>query len=426
MWERGSFALKVLLPPLLWVALWGTLNAGGFPLWLLYPSDIAPIDGLHALRALLPLLVLMGWAIHVTGRAPLRARKPSGAESLWISYGLVGLVASLTGPAPLQGTYWGLVFLVPFAATEVYLWNGDRLARAGRLNHLSWVFGALSLCVMLIAAGEQLLVGSGLGVTAYNVVIRVGEVMGMPMARSSGLSRLAAVVGAVSFVAAWFDGGWRRVGWTAVVMASVVAIYLLGSEGSMIAFSGAIVAVLVLLLPAGGMVILALAVLLAYLAIPESALRPVTSMIPDLASLTSLQSSAWSGRPSNWAAAWESIRAAPILGSGFQADRYLTRMNAQNGFLYATLTGGAVGGLCYVGGLVLLWKRIWQCYRGRSELPVRYRKLFVQVVGVAALLTLRHVPENTSALFSVDLLLMVPVLAYVGELHRSLGGASAG
>ena len=45
----------------------------------------------------------------------------------------------------------------------------------------------------------------------------------------------------------------------------------------------------------------------------------------------------------------------------------------------------------------------------------------LQVGGIMAYLTIRNIPENTAALYSVDLLLHAPLLAYLGTLERVRG-----
>ena len=45
--------------------------------------------------------------------------------------------------------------------------------------------------------------------------------------------------------------------------------------------------------------------------------------------------------------------------------------------------------------------------------------IFVQVAGLMVFFALRTIPENTAALFSVDLMLQLPAMVYLGELMRA-------
>lgn len=417
--EGLAEAVRLLGPPAAWLALWGTLNAGGLaPEGLVAPES--PVRWLHALRAILPLGVLALWTLHVAARSGPRVRRPSSAESLWLGYGIIGLLAGLAGPSPDRAVYWGLCFLAPFAAAEMYLWGGRRLRKARRLNELTWICTGFALAIMLFAAGGALFTGSGLGVSAYNVVVRVGDVMGMPMTRSSGLSRMAAVLALVTYVGAVEARGWRTVPWAVLALATTAAVAVMGSEGSILAFTGAAFLVTGCLTSLRWLLLLVAAAGLSLVLAPDSLVQAVSGWFPDFGALATLEHKPWSGRPDIWGAVWEGIQRSLALGNGFQADRYLTGLNAQNGFLYALATSGFVGGALYVGGLVLLWRRIWAALRRRASLSPPHRRTLLQVAGVVAFLSLRHVPENTSALFSVDLLLMVPAMVFAGELVRSL------
>jgi hypothetical protein len=64
------------------------------------------------------------------------------------------------------------------------------------------------------------------------------------------------------------------------------------------------------------------------------------------------------------------------------------------------------------------WLLFYRAVRYRYARTFAERLLLIQVGGVMAYLTVRNIPENTAALFSVDLLLHAPMLAYLGVLVR--------
>jgi hypothetical protein len=99
--------------------------------------------------------------------------------------------------------------------------------------------------------------------------------------------------------------------------------------------------------------------------------------------------------------------------------------NAQNGMLYALLCAGFAGGSGYLGGLVVSWFMFLRIARFRSQLDPASRIRFIQVAGVMTFFTIRSYPENCAALFSVDLLLQLPAILYIGELDRHLKQATA-
>ena len=61
----------------------------------------------------------------------------------------------------------------------------------------------------------------------------------------------------------------------------------------------------------------------------------------------------------------------------------------------------------------------------RHLLPPDERTTLLQVAGVLAFLTMRSYPENCAALFSVDLLLQLPAMVYLGELDRAFKRSAA-
>jgi O-antigen ligase len=115
------------------------------------------------------------------------------------------------------------------------------------------------------------------------------------------------------------------------------------------------------------------------------------------------------------------ITEAPFMGYGPQADRQFPGIgNAQNGPLYALLCGGLIGGAGYIGGLLLSWIMLIQALRWRNLLRDSERQTLLIVTGVMAFLTMRNIPENCAALYSIDLLLQLPALVYISELDRAL------
>ena len=129
-----------------------------------------------------------------------------------------------------------------------------------------------------------------------------------------------------------------------------------------------------------------------------------------------------SGRLYIFRDAWQLIKGAPFIGYGPQADRRVLTIvgNAQNAILYALLCGGFLGGSGYIAGLVLSWVFLVRALRHRHLLQSDEQITLLQVAGVLTFLTLRSYPENCAALFSVDLLLQLPTMVYLGEVKRSI------
>jgi O-antigen ligase len=125
---------------------------------------------------------------------------------------------------------------------------------------------------------------------------------------------------------------------------------------------------------------------------------------------------ALSGRETAWKAGIELIKSSPFLGWGFQADRInLSGAHMHNSFLQSAIQEGIVGAILFLGALVgiwslMLWKNVFKVSRG---LEGANQVHLIESVLIVAFLTSRSFFESTAAFYGVDLLLMVPAMAFI-------------
>jgi hypothetical protein len=117
---------------------------------------------------------------------------------------------------------------------------------------------------------------------------------------------------------------------------------------------------------------------------------------------------------------WGLIKQSPMIGYGWRADRRVAFMDAQNGVLYALLSGGFVGGFGFIAGLTAGWALMLRLWWRIKLLPPDQRITLIQTAAIMAFFTMRTMPENCAALYSVDLMVQLPALVYLGELDRAL------
>jgi O-antigen ligase len=117
---------------------------------------------------------------------------------------------------------------------------------------------------------------------------------------------------------------------------------------------------------------------------------------------------------------WNLIKQAPVIGYGWRADRRVAFTDGQNGFLYALLCGGFLGGLGFIAGLLAAWVMIVRLLWHITRLSLEQRTMLIQVTAITMFFTLRTIPENCAALYSVDFMIQLPALVYLGELDRQL------
>jgi O-antigen ligase len=413
---------------LCWLLLWGSIDTGPWNLQL----DL--IEGswagfFNGVRAAFPLAVLAVWFFHIFVRRQRTIRSFIWPEALWLYYGIVSLIAGFYADPWFDYSYWGFAYLSAFAATEMYMQERPTPERAGFLNRLNWVLGSAVLLIVVWVARGQLLAQTSMGVSGYGAYDRMPTVGGMAMVRASGISRLAAIPAIVAFVLIWKTHGFGRILWMAVFAPTAYLVWVMQSRGSLVSFGFALSFVMIFMegTPRRVGVILALIFTTVLVAgfVPEETVHHL--YLYATRGTQGRQLASMSGRTRIFGEAWQLIKEAPLIGYGPQADRRVLTIvdNAQNAVLYALLCGGFLGGAGYIGGLALSWVLLARALRRRRLLPPDERTMLLQVAGVLAFLTMRSYPENCAALFSVDLLLQLPAMVYLGELDRRMRAAAA-
>ena len=118
-----------------------------------------------------------------------------------------------------------------------------------------------------------------------------------------------------------------------------------------------------------------------------------------------------------WEKAWREVKKSPFIGSGPQSDRYKLREHVHNTYMYALLQSGFLGASFFVGGLAWAWLLVFKISRhGKAEF-LDQKIYFIQSAGILSFFTVRSIPEVCGAMFSIDYLVMLPILAYLNNLN---------
>jgi O-antigen ligase len=410
-----------------WLLLWVAINTGpeSLDLNLIGTSLTSFFNGV---RAAFPLVVLMIWLLHILSRRPRTIRSLTWPEALWLYYGVVCLIAGSYADPWFKYSYWGFAYLSVFAAAEMYMHVMPTSQRAANLNILSWIFcSGLIISIIWVTRG-QLLAETSTGLSGYTISSRMPTVAGMPMVRPSGISRLAAVPAIVALPLIWETRGANRLIWIAVFVPSSYLVWVMQSRGSLSSLGLSLIVVMAMLKgtprQATVGVLATLWLIFMFGVIPGETVHHLWKFATR--GMEGQELASMSGRTRIFHEAWGAVKAAPLMGYGPQADRQMPNIdNAQNGVLYALLCGGFIGGSGYIGGLIVSWLMIFRVARHRRYLNPADRIMFVQVAGIMAFFTIRSYPENCAALFSIDLLVQLPAIIYIGELDRRLRAAFA-
>lgn len=133
----------------------------------------------------------------------------------------------------------------------------------------------------------------------------------------------------------------------------------------------------------------------------------------DLYSMTNDEFS--SNRFENWEKAIQVIKKNYFLGYGAQADRLLINQSIHNSILYATLSGGIIGGisiiLIYLYSILILIKFYFSnAVKNKNDFIAHYSAFVLVIVS------LRSILETSFAVFSIDYLIYISAFLYLVNL----------
>jgi O-antigen ligase len=123
-----------------------------------------------------------------------------------------------------------------------------------------------------------------------------------------------------------------------------------------------------------------------------------------------------SGRQQVWQGALEMSLRSPLFGFGFHADRLLLEgEHVHMAYLHAMIQSGIVGAVLFIMGFLGIWVFIVRnhVFRRMKTADKRSRGALGECLAILAFLTVRSFFESTAAFYGVDLLIFIPVTAYV-------------
>ena len=398
---NSIWALSGFLTPaaVLWLLLWFNLNSGPWNL-----SDRGwPWGYLNALRASLPFVILA--VMIAIGTKPAGVRR--GSLFYLKVYSWIGLGAAMLSPAPRFALYFGVVHLL-----AIVVWSRVAGGVGGSCADRKWL--AWNLAIAGVYAVALMYIGRGVIFghthTGYGIFAEIDEVAGMPMSRSSGIARFAAVPALAAFALMWREGGWRRWLWFGLFALFGFVIYRMQSRGGLFAAAAALV-FLCGFAPRSRWQSAVLLLLLVGLLVQPGIRGAVGDYVmrgQDAEEFKSL-----TGRTEAWSGAWAAFKESPVLGSGNFADRLLLGTHAHNAFIQALLIAGLAGFVPYVLSWVCAWRNLVGLWSVRQALSTQDQTMFLVAGALLIFFTLRSIPETTTASFSVDLLVMVPVMGWL-------------
>ena len=231
---------------------------------------------------------------------------------------------------------------------------------------------------------------------------------GLGEVRANGVGRYALIVLIVAGVSLATSVSKKRFLWLPVVLP---ALFILMQTQSRSALLGLAVA--------GGLFVFVRGIDLRFLVA-----GPVAAYAIWTSGVTWRAKGAWrslvflTGRDATWQRGLDRIGDSPFFGWGFHADRLLLDSeHMHNSYLHAAIQAGIPGALIFAAGVVVLWLFLWKArVLGRINAAAEPdRALLMQAVLILGFFTARSFFESTGAFYGVDLLLIVPAVAYLYE-----------
>jgi O-antigen ligase len=400
------------------VLMWTNINAG--------PWNMSNPEGamgmVHAVRAALPLLVLPVGLVLTVSRRGTDAASWCGPARLLAIYGIVAAAAAVLSPNPVTSLYWAVTFLACILAGAEML-KERRLSSAATVVILTWCVAAAVALIIAAFVKDDLVNDQG-QLAGYNSFHKGADVGGMGMSRSSGVTRFSAVPATIAFSMLWFGKSKLRFLWLAPWAGFTFIIIAMQSRGGLFGYVAALAAV-ILLHRARTKVIVLIIVLVGVAVLADNTLPATVSEYlhrgEDDAGMVSM-----TGRTRAWAEGWEAFKESPVIGAGHWADRMIIGEHVHNAFMQALLSAGLIGLIPYTASWVVAWIMFVRCLKRRESLPPLHRMLLIQCGAILTFFTVRSIPETTTASFSVDLLVMVPVMMYLEILDRQLRNSPGG
>jgi O-antigen ligase len=398
----------MIFTAVLWLLVWGGMFTGIYNLQGRGLSD--PLSLFQAARAFFPLvavyLSLMWMLIKRPGFSFLRM--PAG---FLFAYFAVGVVSSVfLSSNRMTALYWACEYVAPLVVVWVAMEMPDPLEGLRKILYLNnivvvLIFAAIFPDVLRVGGSDERFS------QFYRLPFNLGEM------RANGVGRFALVTIIIASTYLICRSGKRKIVWGILLMPALFMLAQTRSRTSLLglAISGVLL-VLILGVDLRFLVIAPAATYLVYLSGIKWRLHGHVERILFL-----------TGRDYTWRKGLAQIEHSPFLGWGFHADRLmLNSEHMHNSYLHSAIHAGVFGAGLFLAAIVSIWVLIL-----RSDLLRRIRRvegsdlpLLMQSVLIIGFLTSRSFFESTAAFYGVDLLLLVPAMAYIWVWIRKSAGRS--
>jgi O-antigen ligase len=394
----------MVIAAFLWVLVWGGMY-----------SDVSRFDvaGLLAgpasfvltLRPFLPILAMAVCLVLLVRKRTISLVFEPGPFLMLSLYGLLGAVFFFLSPQPFFSLYWAGLFLsAPFVVWTLVN-TDDPEARLGLLMSINAAV-VLVMVVFYIAGPLWPILRGAHNPRLYKLPFGLG------LQTANGVGRFAGVLALIALSRLRGQELYKRVLWAGLLAAAVLGLALSESRTAILGFI------------VGSLLVVA-------------ANRKFTWLAAIVPGIFFFLYKAWfvwrfkgslenafflTGRETTWRKALSIALQAPLAGHGFHADRLMLEgEHVHMAYLHSLIQSGVLGALLFTGAVIGVWvivakHRIVQ-RTALVEGPANF--LLTESLAVLGFLTARSFFESTAAFYGVDLLLFVPVMAYLQVWSRT-------
>jgi O-antigen ligase len=388
----------MILPAVLWALVWSGMysDVSRFRWDELLRS---PVGFVLDLRPFLPILATFFCALLLvrSGRVSLTLwRGPIMALAL---YGLIGGLFFFLSPDPFLSLYWAGLFLsVVFVAWTLV--NGEDPEKNAKVL-MDVNIAVIIVLVMFYLFGPLWPILKG----AHNP--RLYKLpFGLGIQTANGVGRFAGVLALVAMSRFRQTDIVQRFVWAVLLVVSVVSLALSESRTAILGFIvGSLLVVfanrkfrwLIVMVPA-----------IFYFLYEAWFVWRFKGSFENAFFLT--------GRETTWRKALGLAFQSPFFGHGFHADRLMLEgEHVHMAYLHSLIQSGVLGAICFTGaivglGVMIVKKRIIQRTAGIQGVA---NFLLTESLAILGFLVARSFFESTAAFYGVDLLFLVPCMAYI-------------
>ena len=381
---------------LLWFMVWGGMFTGLYNVTdRMFQSPFAFFQGARAFLPLAAVYICLLLMILYRIKLP----PVSSSVGLFFYYCLVGLVVSLLSPKMWTALYWGGLYLAPLLVVWVSCERDGPLKTLRSLIHINY-FVAMAIIASLTPQAIAIARGAKPYSSYYDLALGLGQVT------KNGVGRFAVIVILVTLVRILNTSKIKRylllllllpAGYLLMQTQSRTALLGLAVMSCMFVFLKGLKWQFILAGPAAAYVI--------WISGFKWRAQANLSMLLDL-----------TGREFTWKQALDQVASSPFLGWGFHSDRILLEFqHMHNSYLHALIHSGIVGLFLFAGAWIAVWivlmkKGVIHAIREKSG---KDQAMLIESILIVGVLTSRSLFESTAAFYGVDLLFLLPAVAYL-------------